>query len=92
MKRKVKISELKAKLSEHLRHVRKRHTITVMDRDTPVAEIVPLPKESGRPKIKFVSQPEPGLKLGSLRLKPSNPPIDIDVVELLMEMRRDREP
>ena len=39
MKRKVKIGELKARLSEHLRHVRKGHTITVMDRDTPVAEI-----------------------------------------------------
>ena len=40
MTRKVKISELKARLSEHLRHVRRGHTITVMDRDTPVAEIV----------------------------------------------------
>ena len=90
MKRKVKISELKAKLSEHLRHVRKGHTITVMDRDTPIAEIVPLPKENDKPKIKFVSQPEPGLRLGDLRFKPIDPPIDVDVVEILMEMRRDR--
>jgi prevent-host-death family protein len=90
MKRKVKISELKAKLSEHLRHVRRGHTITVMDRDTPIAEIVPLPKENEKPKIKYINVPEPGLKLGDLRLKPMDPPIEADAVEILLEMRRDR--
>ena len=37
----VRIAELKARLSEHLRAVRKGRTLTVLDRDTPVARIVP---------------------------------------------------
>ncbi len=37
----VRIAELKARLSEHLRSVRNGTTLTVLDRDTPVARIVP---------------------------------------------------
>ena len=37
----VGIAELKARLSEHLRAVRKGRTLTVLDRGTPVARIVP---------------------------------------------------
>ena len=37
----VKIAELKARLSEHLRTVRNGGTLTVLDRDTPIARIVP---------------------------------------------------
>jgi prevent-host-death family protein len=37
----VRIAELKARLSQHLRSVRNGGTITVLDRDTPVARIVP---------------------------------------------------
>lgn len=37
----VGIAELKAHLSEHLKSVRKGRSITVLDRDTPVARIVP---------------------------------------------------
>ena len=37
----VRIADLKAKLSEHLRSVRNGGTLTVLDRDTPVARIVP---------------------------------------------------
>ena len=37
----VRIADLKARLSEHLRSVRKGGTLTVLDRDTPVARIVP---------------------------------------------------
>jgi prevent-host-death family protein len=40
MKR-VGIADLKARLSEHLKAVRKGRTITVLDRDTPIARIVP---------------------------------------------------
>ena len=41
----VGIAELKARLSEHLRAVRKGKTLTVMDRTTPVARIVPYAAE-----------------------------------------------
>ena len=37
----VGIAELKARLSEHLRAVRNGGTVTVLDRDTPIARIVP---------------------------------------------------
>jgi prevent-host-death family protein len=39
--RKIGIAELKARLSEHLRSVRNGGTVTVLDRDTPIAQIVP---------------------------------------------------
>lgn len=38
---KVGIADLKAHLSEHLRKVRRGRTLTVLDRNTPVARIVP---------------------------------------------------
>jgi prevent-host-death family protein len=38
----VRIADLKARLSEHLRSVRKGRVITVLDRDTPIAQIVPV--------------------------------------------------
>ena len=38
---KVGIADLKAHLSQHLRKVRGGRTITVVDRDTPIAQIVP---------------------------------------------------
>jgi len=38
---KVGIADLKAHLSHHLRKVRTGRTITILDRDTPVAQIVP---------------------------------------------------
>ena len=86
MKRKVKISELKAKLSEHLRHVRKGHAITVMDRDTPIAEIVPLPRE--KPAITFVNRADRSQKLGDFKLPPLDPPITADAVAVLLELRQ----
>jgi prevent-host-death family protein len=41
----VGIAELKARLSEHLRSVRQGRTIIVLDRDRPVARIVPVAPE-----------------------------------------------
>lgn len=41
----VGIADLKARLSEHLKLVRKGRTITVLDRETPVAQIVPMTPE-----------------------------------------------
>jgi prevent-host-death family protein len=80
----VRIAELKARLSEYLRAVRRGETIAVLDRDTPVAQIVPVRERtalrirkpaSGVPKPNQVSLAKP-LKLHR------------DVVELLLEERQ----
>ena len=44
--KKVGIADLKAHLSQHLRHVRGGRTLTIVDRDTPVAQIIPYGAES----------------------------------------------
>jgi len=41
----VKVAELKARLSEYLRAARRGHPVTVCDRDTPIARLVPYPPE-----------------------------------------------
>lgn len=42
---KVGIAELRAHLSRYLRNVRRDQTLTVLDRDTPIARIVPYDAE-----------------------------------------------
>ena len=80
----VRIAELKAKLSEHLRAVRRGHTITVFDRDQPIARIVPYRKDQGGVRIR---KPLPGA--GRLQDVPLPPPLpfETDIVALLLEDR-----
>ena len=79
---KVRIADLKARLSEHLRSVRNGETVTVLDRDTPVARIVP-----------YAAQPlelrKAKRRLRDLKL-PSKPAKRTDSVALLLEDRRRR--
>ena len=42
----VGIADLKAHLSEHLRMVRGGRTLTIVDRNTPVAQIVPFDRDA----------------------------------------------
>ena len=78
----VRIADLKARLSEYLRAVRNGGTLTVLDRDTPIARIVP-----------FAAQPleirKAKRRLRDLKLlrKPSN---RTDSVALLRDDRRRR--
>lgn len=81
----VRIADLKARLSEHLRAVRRGRTLTVLDRDTPIARIVPYarpanaltvrPPRPGAPRLQGVPLPPP------LRVK-------VDIVALLREERQ----
>jgi len=80
----VRIAELKSHLSEYLRAVRGGQTVAVLDRETPVAHIVPIrdkanlkirKPQSGSPPVKRVPLPRP------LKIK-------LDVVELLLEERQ----
>jgi prevent-host-death family protein len=78
----VGIAELKAHLSEHLRSVRNGGTLTVLDRDTPIARIVP-----------YATQPlelrKARRRLRDLELPPK-PAKLTDSVALLVEDRRRR--
>ena len=78
----VRIADLKARLSEHLRAVRNGDTITVFDRATPVARIVP-----------YTAQPlevrRAQRKLRDLKL-PRKPSKRTDSVGVLVEDRRRR--
>ena len=78
----VRIADLKARLSEHLRSVRNGDSVTVLDRDTPIARIVP-----------YTTQPlelrKAKRRLRDLRLSPK-PAKRTDSVSLLLEDRRRR--
>ena len=81
----VRIADLKSHLSEHLRKVRAGRSLTILDRDTPIARVVPWeggdlslkvrPPLSGAPKLHRVKLPAP------LRAH-------ADVVTLLMQERQ----
>ena len=80
----VRIADLKARLSEHLRAVRRGETIAVFDRDTPVAHLVPV---HDRAALR-IRKPAPGTPpLNRIRL-PKAAKLNVDVVELLLEERQ----
>jgi len=78
----VRVAELKARLSEHLRSVRNGNTVTVLDRNTPVARIVPY----ATPALEIRKAKR---RLRDLKL-PSKPSKRTDSVALLIEDRRRR--
>jgi prevent-host-death family protein len=82
--RQVRIAELKAHLSQYLRAVRGGQTIAVLDRETPVAQIVPL-REKATLKVR---RPPPGTPPLNRVALPKPLRIRIDIVDLLMEERQ----
>jgi prevent-host-death family protein len=76
------ISELKAHLSEYLRHVRRWHTVVVTDGDTPVARVVPYEE---RPSG-LVVRPATG-KMSDLELPRPLKKLKTDIDALLREDR-----
>lgn len=70
----VGIADLKARLSEHLRSVRNGATVTVLDRDTPIARIVPYAAQSleirkARRRLRDVKlPPKPAKRTDSLAI------------------------
>jgi len=78
----VRIADLKARLSEHLRSVRNGGTVTVLDRDTPVAHIVPF----AAPSLEVRKATR---RLRDLKL-PRKPAHRTDSLALLVEDRRRR--
>lgn len=84
----VRIADLKTHLSAHLRAVRRGQTVTVLDRDTPIARIVPY----GQTATVRLTVRKPGKNARPLGLISVPPPLmtKVDVLELLREERRDR--
>jgi prevent-host-death family protein len=80
----VRIAELKARLSEYLRIVRRGETIAVLDRDTPVAQIVPVRDRS----VLRVRKPAPGAPAPRRVPLPKAAKLNLDVVQLLLEERQ----
>jgi prevent-host-death family protein len=80
----VRIAELKSHLSEHLRAVRRGQTITVLDRETPIAEIIPIRK---RPQITIIKPPPGAPPLNKVPL-PKVRQLNFDIVDLLLEERQ----
>lgn len=74
-----------ARLSAYLRRVRRGETITVLDRETPIARIVPL--AGGAPLAVRASRGP----LHDVQL-PAAPALDGDVVELLLADRQSGRP
>jgi prevent-host-death family protein len=81
----VRVAELKARLSEYLRRVRRGHEVTVLDRETPIARIVPYGAGSLALEVR---KPLPGAP--PLHRVPLPPPLPVkrDVVDLLLEERQ----
>ncbi len=80
----VGIAELKAKLSQYLRSVRQGHPLTVLDREQPIATIVPYAQN----EVLRVRKPDPDAP--ALHEIPLPPPLDLDVdiVDVLLEERQ----
>jgi prevent-host-death family protein len=77
------IADLKARLSEYLRLVRRGDTITILDRETPIARIVPVHGAGLHVRKPAAGAPPPNRV-------PLPPPanLPIDVLELLLEERQ----
>jgi prevent-host-death family protein len=80
---KVGIAELKARLSHHLRKVRRGQVLIVLDRDRPVARIVPYDTESPLEVRRATRRPR------ELRLPPP-PARPTDSLKLLLADRASR--
>ena len=79
----VGIADLKANLSRHLRRVRTGRTLTVVDRNTPIAQLVPYDATAPLEVRRATRKPS------ELRL-PSAPAAVTDSLRILLEDRGSR--
>jgi prevent-host-death family protein len=80
----VRIAELKARLSEYLRAVRNGETVSVLDRETPIAQIMPV-----RERVALrIRTPAPGSPRPNRVPLPKRLKLDVDIVDLLLAERQ----
>ena len=84
--RQVKIAELKNRLSEHLRAVENGAEVIVMDRNRPIARIVPLPPPGRRIRLLQPSRNSPEIR----DRRRSRAGWQVTSTELLLEERQER--
>lgn len=82
----VNVADLKSRLSRHLRAVRAGEVVTVLDRSTPVARIVPIETDED---LVITKPPAGAPALGAVAL-PRSRRIPVDAVALLLDDRRRR--
>jgi len=77
-----KVAELKARLSAYLRAARRGHTVTVCDRDTPIARLVPYQPDAEPLTVR--------LPIRALHEVPMPPPLGrpVDSLAALLEDRQ----
>jgi antitoxin (DNA-binding transcriptional repressor) of toxin-antitoxin stability system len=85
-KSEVRIAELKSRLSEHLRRVRAGRSLTVLDRDTPIARIVPWDDPTSS-ALRIRGPMAGATPLRQIKFPPALP-IRADIVELLLAERQ----
>ena len=78
------VAELKAHLSECLREVRKGHSVTVLDRDQPIARIIPIQGETPGLMIRSALSPLKDLVLP----RPLPRKREVDSLAALLEERQ----
>ncbi len=83
----VRIADLKSRLSEHLRKVRAGGSMTILDRDHPIARLVPIEKTGA-----FLTIRSPRASAPKLRRVPLPPPLRLrkDILAFLNEERQDK--
>jgi prevent-host-death family protein len=79
----VKIADLKSRLSHHLRRVRAGESVTVLDRQTPIARIVPVEEADDI----VITKPASDAPTFSSVKMPPPVKLDFDVIDLLLEDR-----
>ncbi len=80
----IKIAEFKTHLSGHLRNVQKGEEIIILDRKQPIAKVLPLFSEE-KNLIKIVRKKK--TKNFFKKFKPRGIKAQVDIVNLLQEMR-----
>jgi prevent-host-death family protein len=80
----VGIAKLKSRLSEFLRLVQGGESISILDRNRPVAHIIPIPERVGL-RIRNPAPDSPKPNKVSL---PKSRPLEVDALALLLEERQ----
>lgn len=80
----VRTAELKARLSEYLRAVRGGESIAVLDRDTPIAQLVPV-RGGAALRVRKPARGAPPLNRVPV---PKRAKLNLDIVQLLLEERQ----